>query len=209
MSHQPLSQPLLSSSLPSQQLLVLKKRARARGLTYPPQGRSALGSLPRSGQRRPRPKLELAMGSWQSGLPGGTGWSGDPVVFLLGLLSWNPRPALPLLCISGEGRSRLRSPHPESAGFHPPSWERRVRKETAGLGLCPHLEQLWPSSGSGSRRRHGPRWLSIQVLSTPPSLSLLSCPGAAGRFSPRLALDPSNLCVTRHLQSIPSTVYLN
>lgn len=86
------------------------------------------GSQPCGGQWRPGSNPQPAVGFWLSGLAAGAGWSGDPIVLVLGLLASVLAPVF-----------HLPSPDSLSAGFHVPGWEHRVRKDATGSGpLSPY-----------------------------------------------------------------------
>lgn len=77
------------------------------------------------------------------------------MVLILGPLSSNPCPALPLLCISEAWPLQGTFPRLVSARFCVPGEECGIREEVAVYWpLCPCLEQLWPSSCSRGCHDH-------------------------------------------------------
>lgn len=147
-SHQHPCQPSLFSYLFSKQLSILKKRARARILIFPTQGRSSTGSHPRGSQCRPWLQPELVMGSWLRGLgvsaQGGLGiplgWSG---------ICYSQIPVMPFLGISGSGQLQAAFPRLRVNQVVSP-WRglQGQKNSSRGRPLSPCLEQLWPSSCS-------------------------------------------------------------
>ena len=138
--------------------MVVKKRARARSLLCPVQGKARNGP-PVSRGLGPTPNQPWGFG----GLAAGAGWSGNPIVLVLGLLASVLAPVF-----------HLPSPDSWSAGFHVPGWEHRVRKDAAGSGPlspCRGSSQLsWWHQLPGSANTHAPLSPATHPSPPPPSL---------------------------------------
>lgn len=130
---------------PPKQLLILKERAGARGSICITQGRPAMRSHPWGSQPRPWLKLEIAVGSWLSGLrvsvQGGLGipwcryWAHCP-----------QSSAMHLPCSTSQEACPYKAPFPDSmsAGFRDPAGECRIEGKQQGIG--PSLP-AWSSYG--------------------------------------------------------------
>ena len=114
---------------------------------------------PVSGGLGPTPNQPWGFG----GLAAGAGWSGDPVVLVLGLLASVLAPVF-----------HLPSPDSLSVGFHVPGWEHRVRKDAAASGPlspCRGSSQLsWWLQLPGSADTHPPLSPATHPSPPPPSL---------------------------------------